>query len=113
MPVATKVLGEVIAGKSEKRNAFTETVLLTEIMRQQSDSPSARQFGQASEIRDPPFSRKICGVLLARTSESLAVKVHMEFNDVLHLYATRKRTAGIEHTSPRATTETLVNIQGR
>lgn len=78
-PVATKVLGEIVAGKPEKRNAFTETVLLTEIMRQQSGSPSARQFRQASEIRDP---------LLARISDSLAVKVHIIWNSMMPCIST-------------------------
>lgn len=43
LPVASKASVAVMAGKTSY-NAFTETIVLIEVMRQQGDSPSASQF---------------------------------------------------------------------
>ena len=80
--------------QSPSDDAFTEMVILTEVMRQQGDSSSAQQFREVlSQLRDGPHSRESWQFLLSRTRENLDVKVRTVFNNALHLYPTKEHTA--------------------
>ena len=88
-----KVSIEVLGGQ-QAYAAFNETVALTEIMRQQGDSPSARQFREVlSQLRDGPISPENWRFLLTRCKENLTHKAWMEFDDALRLYARKEDTA--------------------
>lgn len=93
LPAAAKVSVEIMTGK-KAYDAFTETVALTGVMRQQGDSSSARQFCQTlAEIRDGSVSRENWQFLLARASENLGVQERFDFGKALRLYGTKKQTA--------------------
>ena len=92
LPTASKASVAVIAGKTAY-DAFTETVVLTEIMRQQGDSSFACQFCEVlNQLWDGPLLRENWQFLLFRTGEKLDTKVRIKFNSALHLYLTRKQT---------------------
>lgn len=92
VPIASKASVAVITGKAAY-DTCTETVVLTEVMRQQDNLSSACQFREVlNQLRDGPLLSKNWQFLLSRTSENLDVKVCSKFNDVLHLYPTKTQT---------------------
>ena len=92
LPLASKASVAVIAGKTAY-DAFTDTVVLTEVMRQQGNSSSACQFREVlDQLQDGPLSSDSWQFLLSGTSENLDVEVHTKFNNALHLYPTKSQT---------------------
>lgn len=92
LPIASKVSVVVIGGKAAY-DAFTETVGLTEVMRQQGDSSFACQFREVlNQLRDGPLSSENWQFLHPRVSKNLDVEVRTKFNDALHLYPTKNQT---------------------
>ena len=92
VPIASKASIAVITKKTAY-DTFTETVVLTEVMRQQDNLSSACQFREVlNQLRDGPLSNKNWQFLRSRTSENLDVEVGSKFNDALHLYPTKTQT---------------------
>ena len=90
--IASKASIAVITGKAVY-DTFTETVVLTEVMRQQGNLSFACQFRKVlNQFRDGPLSSKNWQFLLSRTSKNLDVEFRSKFNDVLHLYPTKTQT---------------------
>ena len=90
--IASKASVAVITRKAAY-DTFTETVVLTEVMRQQGNLSSACQFREVlNQLRDGPLLSKNWQFLLSRTSENLDVEVRSKFNDALHLYPTKTQT---------------------
>ena len=77
---ASKALIAVIAGKMAY-NAFTETVVLTEIMHQQYNLLSVCQFYEVlNQLQDGSLLQENWQFLLSRTGENLNTKVCTKFN---------------------------------
>lgn len=74
-------------------NAFTKTVVLTEVMRRQGNVFSACQCREVlNQLRDRPLLRENWQLFLSRSSENLDITVHTKFSDVPHLYPTKDKT---------------------
>ena len=68
--------------------AFTETIVLTRIMRQQGETAIARQFRDClSQVRDGPISINNWRFLLSRSRSNVNHKTWRTFDDALRLYA--------------------------
>ncbi len=81
---------DVLAGRKAYK-AFSETVVLSEVMRQQGTSPEAVLFRKTlDELRDGPISFQGWQSLIDRTKERLAPTKWESFREALRLYATNR-----------------------
>ncbi len=70
--------------------AFDQTVVLSQIMRQQGEDAESRQFRETlNELRDGKLSPENWGFLLTRVKENMVPGSWTDFDGALHLYATR------------------------
>lgn len=71
--------------------AIDQTVVLTQIMRQQDNSPEAVQFRDVlEELRQGPISSSSWQSLVRRTKDNLSPAEWESFHDALRLYATNR-----------------------
>ena len=80
--------------------AIDQTVVLTQIMRQQGNSPEAIQFrNMLEELRQGPISPPSWQSLVRRTKDDLSTAEWESFHDALRLYATNREvdSYNLEH----------------
>ena len=91
LPLASKVSVAVIAEKAAY-NAFTDIVVLMEVMRQQWNLSSTCQFCEVlDQLQDEQLLSNSWQFLLFKTNKNLDIEVHTKFNNALHFYSTKSQ----------------------